>query len=101
MNILVTGGLGYIGSHTTIQLIEQGYAPILLDNLCNAKPEVLNRIEAITGKRPVFIEGDIRDLELLNAVFAQYSIHAVIHFAGLKAVGESVEQPLNYYMNNV
>ncbi|HAS6021321.1 TPA: UDP-glucose 4-epimerase GalE [Vibrio vulnificus] len=101
MNILVTGGSGYIGSHTCIQMIEAGMTPIILDNLYNSKLLVLDRIEQVTGLRPAFYQGDIRDSEILQHVFAQHDIQGVIHFAGLKAVGESVEKPLMYYDNNV
>lgn len=101
MNILVTGGSGYIGSHTCIQMIEAGMTPIILDNLYNSKLLVLDRIEQVTGIRPAFYQGDIRDSEILQHVFAQHDIQGVIHFAGLKAVGESVEKPLMYYDNNV
>lgn len=101
MKVLVTGGMGYIGSHTCVQMIEAGMEPIIVDNLCNAKLEVLNRIEALTGKQPAFHQGDIRDEAFLDTVFAQHDIQAVIHFAGLKAVGESVAKPLEYYDNNV
>ncbi|HDY7703542.1 TPA: UDP-glucose 4-epimerase GalE [Vibrio vulnificus] len=101
MNILVTGGSGYIGSHTCIQMIEAGMTPIILDNLYNSKLLVLDRIEQVTGVRPAFYQGDIRDSEILQHVFAQHDIQGVIHFAGLKAVGESVEKPLIYYDNNV
>ncbi|HAS6391044.1 TPA: UDP-glucose 4-epimerase GalE [Vibrio vulnificus] len=101
MNILVTGGSGYIGSHTCIQMIEAGMTPIILDNLYNSKLLVLDRIEQVTGVRPTFYQGDIRDSEILQHVFAQHDILGVIHFAGLKAVGESVEKPLMYYDNNV
>ncbi|WP_086984345.1 UDP-glucose 4-epimerase GalE [Vibrio aphrogenes] len=101
MFVLVTGGMGYIGSHTCIQMIESGMTPIIFDNLYNSKPTVLDRIEKVSGVRPIFIEGDIRDKQALAQVFAQYDIQSVIHFAGLKAVGESVEKPLEYYDNNV
>lgn len=101
MKVLVTGGMGYIGSHTCVQMIEQGMEPIIIDNLCNAKEEVLNRIETLTGKRPVFYPGDVRDEEFLDSVFSKHDFQAVIHFAGLKAVGESVVKPLEYYDNNV
>lgn len=101
MKVLVTGGMGYIGSHTCVQMIEAGMEPIIVDNLCNAKMEVLSRIEALTGKQPAFYLGDIRDEAFLDSVFAQHKIQAVIHFAGLKAVGESVTKPLEYYDNNV
>lgn len=101
MKVLVTGGIGYIGSHTCIQLIEAGIEPIILDNLGNSKVAVLDRIEALTQVRPVFYQGDIRDEAFLDSIFAEYSISSVIHFAGLKAVGESVAKPLEYYDNNV
>lgn len=101
MKVLVTGGIGYIGSHTCIQLIEAGIEPIILDNLGNSKVAVLDRIEALTQVRPVFYQGDIRDEAFLDSIFAEHSISSVIHFAGLKAVGESVAKPLEYYDNNV
>jgi len=101
MFVLVTGGAGYIGSHTCIELIKAGFEPVIIDNLSNSKLVVLDRIETITGKRPAFMEGDILDSAFLDAVFAQYSFAAVMHFAGLKAVGESVQKPLWYYENNV
>ena len=100
-HILVTGGTGYIGSHTVVQLLEAGNKVVILDNLCNSKREVVNRIEQITGKRPDLVIGDIRDRATLRSLFANQSIDAVIHFAGLKAVGESVAEPLKYYDNNV
>ena len=99
--ILVTGGTGFIGSHTAVQLINAGYKVVILDNLCNSKRDVINRLETITGVRPEFVVGDIRDRQLLRSVFNNHSISAVIHFAGLKAVGESVAMPLAYYDNNV
>lgn len=101
MAILVTGGMGYIGSHTTIKLIEAGKEVIILDNLCNSKVEVLDKIETITGVRPLFYEVDLLDAEGTEAIFKQHTIDAVIHFAGLKAVGESVSMPLTYYHNNI
>ena len=101
MNVLVTGGMGYIGSHTCIQMIEAGMTPVILDNLYNSKSTVLERIEKVSGVRPKFIEGDIRDKALLVDALSSNDIEAVIHFAGLKAVGESVEKPLEYYDNNV
>ncbi|WP_154115371.1 UDP-glucose 4-epimerase GalE [Vibrio cincinnatiensis] len=101
MSVLITGGMGYIGSHTCVQMIEAGLEPIIIDNLCNAKTEVLNRIEALTGKKPTFYQGDVRDEALLDSIFSAHTIQAVIHFAGLKAVGESVSKPLEYYDNNV
>ena len=100
-NILVTGGAGYIGSHTVVHLIEAGYGVVILDNLCNSKAEVINRIEKITGQRPDFVQGDIRDRDCLKNLFAKHSISAVVHFAGLKAVGESESEPLKYFDNNV
>ena len=99
--ILVTGGAGYIGSHTVVQFLEAGAQVIVLDNLCNSKREVINRIERIAGRRPEFVVGDIRDRALLESIFDSHKIDSVIHFAGLKAVGESVEKPLEYYDNNV
>lgn len=99
--ILVTGGAGYIGSHTVVELQAAGYDLLVLDNFSNSSPNVFPRIEQISGKRPVIIEGDIRDALLLEKLFAAYPISAVIHFAGLKAVGELVAQPLRYYDNNV
>lgn len=101
MAVLVTGGMGYIGSHTCVQMIKAGMEPIIVDNLCNSKIEVLNRIEALTGQQPAFYQGDIRDEDFLDSVFNKHDIQAVIHFAGLKAVGESVIKPLEYYDNNV
>ncbi|WP_336844516.1 UDP-glucose 4-epimerase GalE [Providencia rettgeri] len=99
--VLVTGGLGYIGSHTCVQMIQQGMQPVILDNLHNANLEVLNRIEAIRGVKPVFYQGDVRDGQILASIFANHQIHSVIHFAGLKAVGESVQKPIEYYDVNV
>ncbi len=99
--ILVTGGAGYIGSHTCVALIDAGYTPLVLDNLCNSSAESLARVARITGVRPTFIEGDVRDQALLEGLLAEHRPQAVIHFAGLKAVGESVQQPLEYYDNNI
>ena len=99
--ILVTGGAGYIGSHTVLGLLQAGYDVVVIDNLCNSSAESLNRIAKIAGREALFIEGDIRDRDFLDNVFAQHKISAVLHFAGLKAVGESVAQPLRYYENNV
>ncbi|MBS0054873.1 UDP-glucose 4-epimerase GalE [Yersinia sp. Marseille-Q3913] len=101
MYVLVTGGSGYIGSHTCVQLIKTGHKPVILDNLCNSKSSVLDRINSLTGYTPQLYQGDIRDRALLDKIFAAHPIHAVIHFAGLKAVGESVSKPLEYYNNNV
>ena len=100
MAVLVTGGAGYIGSHTVVELIEANREVIIIDNFSNSKPEVLNRIEKITGKRPKLYECDLLDLEATRKVFAENEIDSVIHFAGLKAVGESCAQPLRYYSHN-
>lgn len=99
--ILVTGGAGYIGSHTCVELLAAGYELVVIDNFSNSKPAVLERVGRIAGREPVFHETDIRDRSALRTVFAHHEIGAVIHFAGLKAVGESVAQPLRYYDNNV
>ncbi|MCH1880988.1 UDP-glucose 4-epimerase GalE [Alcaligenes ammonioxydans] len=99
--ILVTGGTGFIGSHTCLKLIADGYQVVILDNLSNSQESVLDALEQISGTRPEFIHGDIRDRILLNRIFQEQDIAAVIHFAGLKAVGESVSQPLKYYDNNI
>ena len=99
--ILVTGGAGYIGSHTIVELLGRGESLLVLDNLCNSSLKVLDRIETISGQRPLFVQADIRDKAALRSVFRDHPIDSVIHFAGLKAVGESVEQPLAYYDNNV
>lgn len=99
--ILVTGGAGFIGSHTLVELLTAGFKVLVLDNLCNASLQSLQRVEQITQQKVPFIEGDIRDAELLQTLFLEHDIKAVVHFAGLKAVGESVAQPLKYYSNNV
>ena len=99
--ILVTGGAGYIGSHTLVELLNSGYETVIVDNLSNSKREVVDKIRAITGKKPAFVEADIRDGAAMKRLFNEYDIDAVIHFAGLKAVGESVKKPLAYYDNNV
>ena len=99
--VLVTGGSGYIGSHTALQLMQSGCRVVILDNLCNSKRDVVLALETVSGVRPEFIVGDIRDRQLLKTVFKTHPIDAVIHFAGLKAVGESVANPLAYYDNNV
>lgn len=100
-NILVTGGAGYIGSHTCLELLEDGYNVVVIDNLSNSSKESLTRVGELTGKNIDFIEGDIRNQPLLEEIMQRYSIGAVVHFAGLKAVGESVEKPLEYFENNV
>ncbi len=101
MRILVTGGTGYIGSHTCVQLLERGDEIVIVDNLCNSKATVVDSIEQITGKRPIFFKEDLLDRAALERIFTEYTFDAVIHFAGLKAVGESVEKPLEYYHNNL
>ena len=101
MNVLVTGGTGYIGSHTCVELLNEGYGVVVIDNLCNSNPKSLERVKQITGKDLRFYEGDVRDEALLRRIFAENEIGCVIHFAGLKAVGESVAQPWRYYDNNL
>merc|ERR1711991_38734 len=99
--ILVTGGTGYIGSHTVLQLLKADYSVVVVDNLSNSSQESLVRVEALAGKSATFVEGDLTDAALVDQVFADHDVYAVIHFAGLKAVGESVSQPLRYYENNL
>lgn len=101
MTVLVTGGAGYIGSHTCIELIQAGHTVLVLDNLVNSSAESLRRVEAIVQQPVEFVEGDVRDTDLLDRVFSEHDIDSVVHFAGLKAVGESTEKPLDYYDNNV
>ena len=101
MKILLTGGAGYIGSHTCVELLTRGYDVVIADNFDNAKPEVINRIEKITGKRPVVYTVDVADKTALTKVFEEHKIDSVIHFAGLKAVGESCRKPIEYYRNNI
>jgi UDP-glucose 4-epimerase len=101
MNILVTGGAGYIGSHTCVELLNAGHEVVVVDNLRNSKEESLRRVQEITGKSLVFHKVDLLDYDALRAVFRQHNFDAVIHFAALKAVGESVEMPLAYYHNNL
>ena len=101
MNVLVTGGAGYIGSHTCVELLNEGYGVVVVDNLCNSNPESLKRVQELTGKTLKFYEGDVRDEALLKKIFAENEIGCVIHFAGLKAVGESVAMPWEYYDNNL
>jgi UDP-glucose 4-epimerase len=100
-SILVTGGAGYIGSHTCVELLNRGYSVVIFDNFSNSSPEVINRIQRITRKAPIVISGDIRDQAALENALRHHACSAVIHFAGLKSVGESVEKPLQYYDNNV
>jgi len=99
--ILVTGGTGYIGSHTTIELMKEGFEVLIIDNFSNSKVTVIDGIESIVGRRPVLFEVDIRDRKAMQAIFAKHRFEAVVHFAGLKSVGESITQPLRYYDNNV
>ena len=101
MNVLVTGGAGYIGSHTCLELLKSGYGVVVIDNLCNSNPISLERVQALAGKTLKFYEGDVRDEALLHRIFAENEIGCVIHFAGLKAVGESVAKPWAYYDNNL
>lgn len=101
MTIFVTGGTGFIGSHTVISLLQSGFDVVILDNLCNSSAKILPRLQQISGKSVPFYEGDIRDREVLRRIFAEHDIDSVIHFAGLKAVGESVAEPMRYYDNNV
>ena len=101
MKILVTGGTGYIGSHTVCELLDNNYEVVIIDNLVNSKIEVLDSIKTITGKDVKFYQGDVQDRDLLNKIFKENKIDGVIHFAGLKAVGESVQKPILYYDNNL
>lgn len=101
ITILVTGGAGFIGSHTCVELLDAGYDVVVIDNLSNSSKESLNRVEKITGKKIKFYENDIADTDAMNRIFEENNIFAVIHFAGLKAVGESVQKPLEYYQNNI
>ncbi len=101
MNVLVTGGAGYIGSHTSVELLNAGHTVVCVDNLVNSKYEAVRRVEELTGKKVKFYEGDIRDKAFMDSVFTENKIDAVINFAGLKAVGESCEKPLEYYENNI
>lgn len=101
MKILVSGGTGYIGSHTCVELLNKGYEVVIFDNLYNSKIEVVDRIESITGKKPIFYKADMLDKESMRPIFEEHKFDAVIHFAGLKAVGESVAKPLLYYQNNI
>ena len=101
MNVLVTGGAGYIGSHTCVELLNEGYGVVVIDNLCNSNAKSLERVQTLTGKSLKFYQGDVRDEALLKTIFAENDISCVIHFAGLKAVGESVAKPWEYYDNNL
>ena len=99
--ILITGGAGYIGSHTALELLKEGYEVVVYDNLCNSSQESMKRVEELTGKTITFYEGDILNAETLKAMFEKEQVDAVIHCAALKAVGESVRKPLEYYQNNI
>jgi len=101
MKILLTGGAGYIGSHTAIELMALGHDVVIVDNLVNASEKVIERIEAISGKKPAFYKADCCDKAAMESVFSENKLDAVIHFAGLKAVGESVRMPIEYYRNNI
>ncbi|MDP9506495.1 UDP-glucose 4-epimerase GalE [Pseudomonas protegens] len=101
MRFLITGGAGYIGSHTLLELLQAGHEAVVLDNLCNSSMLSLQRVQQITDRTPVFVQGDVCDRAILDRIFTQHEIDVVLHFAGLKAVGESVKQPLSYYQNNV
>jgi UDP-glucose 4-epimerase len=101
MNVLVTGGTGYIGSHTVVELLNAKHNVIIVDNFSNSSSEVLTRIEKITGRKPKFYYGDVQDRKKLNKIFQENRVEAVIHFAGLKSIGESVKEPLAYYHNNI
>lgn len=101
MKTLITGGAGFIGSHTAVELLQAGHDVVIVDNLCNSRPAVLDRIQTLAGRDFCFVQADVRDAAALDRVFAQHPIDGVIHFAGLKAVGESVAQPLRYFDNNL
>ena len=101
MKVLITGGAGYIGSHTCIELLDAGHEVVVIDNLVNSKEESLRRAQQISGRSFAFVRADLRDATALGALFREYRFDAVIHFAGLKAVGESTERPLDYYDNNL
>jgi UDP-glucose 4-epimerase len=101
MNILVTGGAGYIGSHTCVELLNNNHSVIIADNLCNSKIETINKIKQITNKDVLFYQVDVTDEKAVESIFSSHQIDGVIHFAGLKAVGESVEKPHEYYYNNI
>ena len=101
MKILVTGGAGYIGSHTCVELLEAGHEVVIVDNLYNSSPKAVERIAELSGKTPEFVQADICDRDAMEALFSAHSFDAVIHFAGYKAVGESVQKPIEYYSNNI
>lgn len=101
MNILLAGGAGYIGSHTAVELLNAGHNVVIVDDYSNSSPVVIERIEKITGKKVIAYEADVKDKAAMRKVFAENKLDCVIHFAGLKAVGESVQQPVRYYRNNI
>ena len=101
MTVLLAGGAGYIGSHTAVELLNAGHEVVIADDYSNSCPEAVNRIEELTGKKVVSYEADVKDAEAVRKIFAENKIDCVIHFAGLKAVGESVQQPVRYYRNNI
>lgn len=101
ITILVTGGIGYIGSHTIVELIEKGFSVIIADNLINSDPFILDRIEQVTGTRPLFYQHDLCDIEAARKIFTENNIDVVIHFAAYKSVSESVKEPLKYFQNNL
>ncbi len=101
MNVLVTGGAGYIGSHTCLELINSGYNPIIIDNFSNSKSIVINRLQEISAKNISWYKGEINDFTFVSEIIQKHSIEAVIHFAGLKSVGDSISNPIDYYTNNV
>ena len=101
MNILLAGGAGYIGSHTAVELLTAGHDVVIVDNYCNSCAEAVNRVEEVSGKKVVSYEADVKDKVAMAKIFAENKIDCVIHFAGLKAVGESVQKPIEYYRNNI
>ncbi|STI61001.1 UDP-glucose 4-epimerase [Escherichia coli] len=101
MKVLVTGGAGYIGSHTVLELLSRGDDVVVIDNLVNSSRTSLDRVFELCGRAPVFYEGDVRDKELLKTIFTEHDIDSIIHFAGLKSVSESIRKPLEYYENNI
>ena len=101
MSILLTGGTGYIGSHTAVELLNSGHDVIIVDDLSNSQRSVIDRLEKMTGKRPVFYQADVADAAAMDRIFSSHPMEAVIHFAGFKAVGESVQKPVAYYRNNI
>ena len=101
MNILLAGGAGYIGSHTAVELLNNGYGVVIADNYSNSLPDAVRRVEEITGKKVKFYEADVKEHDIVRRIFSENDIDCVIHFAGLKAVGESIKKPIEYYRNNI